>query len=87
MAGKGHAAMTNAELRVACYSSHTYAQEPRSFVWQGHEHSVASVESVRRVLDEPRATVTLQFTVITTDRSRFRLCYDETGDAWTAEAL
>ena len=23
------------DLQVECYSGHTYAQEPRAFVWQG----------------------------------------------------
>ncbi len=32
-------------LEVTCYSGHVYAEEPRSFVWQGKELRIKSIEN------------------------------------------
>ena len=32
-----------AAIRVACYSGHTYAQEPRAFEWKGLRYQVERV--------------------------------------------
>ena len=74
--------MTDRTVVVRCYSGHTYAQEPRSFVWKGQEYVVAAVESVRRVLDRDSGEDALHFAVCTNDGQRFRLVYDERCDTW-----
>ena len=74
--------MSESVVSVRCYSGHTYAQEPRSLVWQGKEHGVASVKSVRRVLKGE--TVLVVFSVETTGRMFFQLSYDESTDTWSA---
>ena len=35
-------------LEVKCYSSYTYAQEPRSFTWQGEEIKIKEIENAWR---------------------------------------
>ena len=64
-------------LKVNCYSGHTYAEEPRSFIWQGIEYEV---EEIERAWQEPGETY---FQVRTRDNKLFRLCYNETEDQWS----
>lgn len=62
--------------RVECYSGHTYAQEPRAFVWQGSRYSVAQVERRWRCPAGPA------FWVSTETGERFQLQYHEAGRHW-----
>jgi len=68
-------------LEVKCYSSHTYAQEPRSFTWQGEEIKIKEIENAWR---EPGKR---PFKVITDDGKSFELCYNEMADQWSASEL
>ena len=72
---------------VRCYSGHTYAQEPQTFLWRGREYQVARLENVRRVLDSRNGLVTVQFAVETPERGRFRLSYDEAHETWAVEPV
>ena len=65
------------ELIVECYSGHTYAQEPRAFVWQGRRYVVQKVERAWRTPEG------LHFRVITVDKDRYELAYNEQADAWS----
>ncbi len=65
------------EIIVECYSGHTYAQEPRAFVWQGRRHVVQKVERVWRTPEGPH------FRVITVDEDSFELAYNEQADTWS----
>lgn len=69
------------DTEVKCYSGYLYAQEPRSFVWQGKELRIQSVE---RVWQEPGQRL---FKVVDEDGNVFELCYNETADRWSAIAL
>ncbi len=64
------------EVKVSCYSGHTYAQEPRSFLWQGTEYEVAEVE---KAWQEPAERC---FLVRTGDNKSFKLCYNESNKRW-----
>jgi hypothetical protein len=64
-------------LRVNCYSGHTYAQEPRSFEWAGREYAV---EKIERAWVE---TGERHFRVRTADNKLFQLCYNESNKLWT----
>jgi len=64
-------------LKVNCYSGHTYAERPKSFVWQGVEHEV---EEIERAWVEPGERY---FLVRTRDNKLFRLCYNETQNQWS----
>jgi hypothetical protein len=66
------------EIKVKCYSGHAYAEEPRSFVWQGKELRIKSIE---KAWQEPSKRL---FTVVTEDSKLFELCYNETVDRWSA---
>ncbi len=68
-------------LRVNCYSGYTYAQEPRSFTWQGEEIRIKEIE---KAWQEPGKRV---FKVITEDGKSFELCYNETIDQWLVSEL
>jgi hypothetical protein len=61
---------------VECYSGHTYAQEPRAFVWHGLRHVVQAVERAWRA---PRGS---HFLVRTGEGDFFELVYDEVDDVW-----
>jgi hypothetical protein len=65
------------ELTVECYSSHTYAQEPRAFVWQGQRHVVQKVERAWRTPEGPH------FRVVADDGDRYELAYNEQADTWS----
>jgi hypothetical protein len=65
------------ELTVECYSGHTYAQEPRAFVWQGRRHVVQKVERAWRTPEGPR------FRVVTDNGNSYELAYNEQADTWT----
>jgi hypothetical protein len=64
-------------LKVKCYSGHTYAEEPRSFKWEGIEYEV---EEIEKGWIEPGQRC---FRVKTRDNKRFRLCYNEAKDQWS----
>ena len=68
-------------LKVNCYSSHTYAERPRSFEWQGDSYEVDQIEKAWR---EPGIRL---FQVRTLDNRRFRLYYDETDRKWSITEL
>jgi hypothetical protein len=66
------------EIKVKCYSGHVYAEEPRSFVWQGNELGIKSIE---KAWQEPGGRI---FRVVTEDGKLFELCYNERTDRWYA---
>ena len=65
-------------LEVKCYSSYTYAQEPRSFTWQGEELKIKEIENAWR---EPSKRL---FKIITEQGKLFELCYNEAIGQWSA---
>jgi hypothetical protein len=68
-------------LKVNCYSGHTYAGRPRSFLWEGIEYEVTEIE---RAWQEPGERY---FQVRTKDNKLFRLCYNEAEDQWSLTEL
>ena len=64
-------------IKVNCYSGHTYAERPQSFEWQG---IVYEVEEIEREWQEPGERY---FQVRTRDNKLFRLCYNEAEDQWS----
>jgi len=66
------------EIKVSCYSGRTYAERPKSFIWESTEYKVEEVEKEWR---EPGR----KFFRLTTDRGKlFELCYYEVEDGWSA---
>ena len=68
-------------VQVNCYSGHTYAERPRSFLWQEAEYKV---EKIEKAWQEPGKKL---FRVITDKGKTFELCYNETTDQWSAIEL
>lgn len=68
-------------LKVTCYSGHTYAERPKSFEWQGREYEVKEIE---KAWQEPSKKL---FKVITNKGEIFELCYNETEEQWSAIEL
>ncbi len=68
-------------LKVNCYSGHTYAERPKSFLWEGREYEVKEIE---RAWQEPGQRY---FQVRTRDNKLFQLCYNETEDQWSLMEL
>ncbi len=64
-------------LKVNCYSGHTYAERPQSFQWQGEEYEVEQIEKAWLELGERH------FQVRTGDNKTFRLCYNEVEQKWS----
>lgn len=62
---------------VNCYSGHTYAQEPRSFTWEGAEYNIDGIE---KAWQEPGER---HFLVRTGDNKFFQLCYNEVQERWS----
>jgi hypothetical protein len=68
-------------VQVKCYSGYIYAQEPQSFIWQGEENRIKSIE---KAWQEPGKRL---FKVVTENGKLFELCYNETNDQWSAFEL
>ena len=64
-------------LKVECYSGHTYTERPRSFEWQDIKYEV---EKIERAWQEPGDKY---FQVRTGDNKLFQLCYNETEKQWS----
>ena len=64
-------------LEVKCYSGHTYAERPGSFIWQGREYEIEEIEKAWR---EPGERY---FRVSTRDNKLFQLCYNEADKKWS----
>lgn len=73
--------MRVATTRVNCYSGHTYADRPGSFLWEGVEYKVAAIE---KSWQEPGEK---HFLIRTKNSKMFKLCYNETQQQWTATEL
>jgi len=65
-------------VQVRCYSGHTYAERPSSFIWELIEQKVKTVEKEWREPGEKR------FRVRTEDDRTFDLSYNEQRDNWSA---
>ena len=63
-------------VKAKCYSGHTYAQRPVSFIWQDKEHIISKIQNEWL---EPGKRY---FMVVTEDEKLFELCYNETQDKW-----
>ena len=70
--------MGMSNLKVKCYSGHTYAERPRSFLWEGIEYEV---EEIERAWQEPGER---HFHVRTRDNKLFQLRYNEVTRQWSA---
>ncbi len=64
-------------LKVNCYSGHTYAEEPRSFLWEDIEYEVQEIE---KAWQEPGKRY---FRVRTENNKLFQLYYNETEKQWS----
>ena len=64
------------DLKVICYSGHTYAERPVSFKWHGIEYDVDEIEKAWREPGERH------FKFRTKDNKTFKLCYNETDKQW-----
>ena len=64
-------------LTINCYSGHTYAEEPRSFLCEGIKYEVDKIE---KTWQEPGEK---HFQVRTKDNKLFQLCYTETKKQWS----
>ncbi len=67
--------------KVKCYSGYTYPQEPKSFLWQGEEYKVFSIE---KEWQEPGRKF---FKIRTKDERVFELCYNQIEDQWLGTEL
>ena len=70
-----------APAAVECYSGTTYAQEPRTVVWQGQRQAVSAVESRWRLPAGPA------FRVRTEQGKRFELHYHQAEDDWSVRRI
>jgi len=66
---------------VECYSGHTFAQEPRFFVFN-HQRRV--VKEMRRLWREPTGPC---FEVSADDHAIYVLCYQEATDHWRVRTV
>jgi len=69
------------DLKVNCYSGQTYAERPKSFLWEGVEYEVEEIEKEWREPEERH------FQVRTRDNKLFQLCYNEGQDQWSLTEL
>jgi len=73
--------MVSENLKVRCYSGHTYAERPESFIREGTEYIVADIE---KSWQEPGRRY---FQVRTGDNKLFKLCYNEQEESWSVTEL
>ena len=65
------------QVRVQCYSGHTYAQEPRKIVTRD-----GGIYRVRRVLVRSREPMGPRFVVLPEERTWIDIQYAEEQDRW-----
>ena len=65
------------KLKVNCYSGHTYAERPESFLWQDIEYEVVEIE---KAWQEPGEKY---FQIRAKDNKLFNLCYNEVEKEWS----
>ena len=70
--------MADRPVKVTCYSGHTYAERPLSFVFDKKEHKVKEIEK------EWQAPGARLFEVRTVEDRVFVLAYNERYDEWAA---
>jgi hypothetical protein len=68
-------------VAVECFSSHTYAQEPRLIHWRQEQYPVAHVEA------RWRTPVGAGFRVTCAGGDRFELLYEEQADRWSVRRI
>lgn len=68
-------------LKVNCYSGHTYAERPRSFTWEDTEYQI---EEIEKEWLEPGKRC---FQTRTGDNKLFKLCYNEVEESWSLTEL
>ena len=73
--GQGKIMLDN--LKVNCYSGHTYAERPRYFLWQDADYEV---EQILKSWQEPGERC---FQVRTKDGGLFGLSYNEAEKQWS----
>lgn len=66
---------------VECYSGYSYAQEPRTFIF---EHEQRLVTDVRKRWREPCGPF---FEVLADDGAAYLLAYNESADQWHVSLL
>lgn len=71
---------TSDDAAVECYSGHTYAQEPRAFVFDNERRTVTRVCKRWREPAGPR------FKVLADDTATYVLAYDEAAGRWHVSA-
>jgi len=64
-------------LKVKCYSGQSYAERPKSFIWEGVEYEV---EEIEKEWLEPGER---HFKLRTKDNKLFQLCYNEAEARWS----
>ncbi len=65
-------------IQVTCYSGHSYADRPASFVWQGKQYEVNEIE---KEWLEPRQKHFIVRATGEKGEKRFDICYDEREDS------
>jgi len=68
-------------LQVNCYSGYTYAERPKSFLWEGVEYDI---EEIEKEWLEPGER---HFQVRTGGNKLFQLCYNEIYNQWSLTEL
>jgi len=77
--------MVSTPVHVACYSGHTYAQEPRAFEWSGQRYQVERIVKRWRTPHGPvfRVEVAGDVQPGSALPARVDLTYWEAQDEWT----
>lgn len=68
-------------IQVQCYSGHTYAERPDSFVYQEVAYEVERLDGEWREPGEKH------FRVCTEDSKSFELCYNDQRSEWSVREL
>jgi len=64
------------DIKVKCYSGHTYAERPTSFAWEDMDYEVEEIEKAWREPGERH------FAVRTSENKLFHLCYNDFHKRW-----
>ena len=69
-------------IKVTCYSGHSYADRPISFIWNKERHEITRIE--REWLEPGEKHFIVQATKAETpqDEKHFEICYHTQEDIW-----
>jgi predicted adenine nucleotide alpha hydrolase (AANH) superfamily ATPase len=74
-------------IKVTCYSSHSYADRPTSFVWNGEQYDINNIEHEWLEPGRKHFVVKAARAGRPESEKRCHICYDTQEDIWQLKEI